>query len=551
MRLGSTSATERSLYAADAHASVTFLSLLMFLWGAISLVAVPNEPFGAWNLLQTIVGAAALVYFVATRRRPSTRVSVGFALAMIAYTLVLLPWTAMAWCRLGRPWEAFTVPQIGMVSMALVVPRYFWLGVGMLALFAAESVFAYVYALHVGLAARTPATEPYFSLFFAILSVGLLMLRDQRRQLALRHIQTQAEREALQRMSPLFAHFRDELRLHLAALQRELRSLHDGPAAERPLLRMDRAAERLLALNGKLDGLFEGAATADAAIAPAQQQPATAVVASDAERCLLARDAHIGTTVFVAMLSATTVVLLWKHAIIIGARLFPAAVAEAALVYAMLLYVLATRRRPSQRRATAIMLVLFVTLLPLLTLNEASLLAMRRPYTPFMGHKFLMVSMALLAGSRFAQALVLDLLTAASALAAFFVLHMSAHRDVISVAEPGVTLVFMVIGIVLLVMRERRRSASIALLRAEAAAAADQRRAVLILALRDQLNTPLQSLLASAAVLELDPQRSHDAPRMRLAVDGLVALSRKLGRIEIPTGPGRASFDGARDLTTR
>jgi hypothetical protein len=421
-----------------------------------------------------------------------------------------------------------------MVSMALVVPRYFWLGVGMLALFAAETLFAYLYAHHLGLYSQVPPTEPYFSLFFAILGVGMLMLRHQRRQLAVRHIRMQAEAGALQRIGPLFNHLRDQLGGHLTALTSGLRSLHDGPSEAPPLLRMERATDRLTSLSGTLHDLVAGSAT----------------TMERAERHLLARDAHIGTAVFVGMLAATTLVILLKNDVIVGAPLFPFAIAEAIFIFAMLLYVAGTQRRPSERRAMWIVLVLSATLLPLLTLNEVSLIAANRPYAPFMGHKFLMVSLALVAASRFRLGFVLILLTAASAVAAFFLLHMGARRDLISLSEPWVTLVFMVIGLVLLTMRERRRVASIQLLRVESETAADYRRMALILALRDQLNSPLQSLLSSAAALELDPQGSRDLSQIRIAVTGLVALSRQLAGIGevIPGGSDRVSFDAAREL---
>lgn len=545
---------ERITYAQDAHASVTFLSLLMFLWGAISLIAVPMKPFGPWNLLQTVAGGLALLYFVSTRERPSTRLAVGGALVIVGYSFVLLPWTAMEWCKLGRPWEAFTVPQLAMVSVALVVPRYFWLGVGMVALFAAESVFAYVYAHHVGLGAQTPATEPYFSIFFAILSVGVLMLRAERRRLMLSHIRMQAEAEAMKQIGPLLTRFEDQLGVHVATLGRELGHLHEERAATPPLLRMDRAVARLDSLHRTLHELGDGTATTRAGDGSSRpHEPTAAPVASDAERQLLARDAHTATTVFVAMLAAMTPIILIKHDVLVGAALFPFAIGLAVLIFAMLLYVLATRRRPSERRARNVVLVIFFALLPILTLNQISLLAMNRPHAPFMGHKFLMVSMALVAGSRLGLGIALDLVTWASALAAFYLLDLGAHRDVISLAEPWVTTVFMAIGIVVLVMRERRRLASISLLRAEAHAAAEYRRVGLILALRDQLNSPLQSLLASAVVLDLEAARAKDTAGVHAAVEGLVTLSHDLAHLEdvIPKGAIGVSFDAARELTRR
>ena len=543
---------ERAMYAEDAYASVRFLSLLMFLWGAISLARVPMKPFGPWNLLQAVGGAIAVLYFYATRKRPSTRIAVGLSTVMILYALLLLPWTTMVWADLGRPWEAFTVPQIAMVAVALVTPRYFWLGVGVLALFAGECLFAYVYARHVGLAARTPATEPYFSLFFAILSLGVLMLRAERRQLMLRHIRIQAESEALRLIGPLFTRFRSQLGVYLAALEHQLGLMRGGASAARPLRRMDRAVRRLSTLNETLHDLDDGAATTGAAEpSAAPRGRSTPLVASDAERRLLARDAHTGTTIFVGMIAATTPVILIEHEAVVAAPLFRFALAEAVLIFAMLVYLVATRRRPSERRATGVMLVVYLALLPILIANGKGLLAMNRPYAPFVGQKFLMVSMALVAGSRLGLGIALNLLTWASAIVAFYVLGLGAHRDLVSVSEPWVTTVYMLIGFVVLVMRERRRIASIEVLRAEAEAGAQSRRLALILAFRDQLNSPLQSLLASVVLLDLGSPRGHDdATPMRIAVDGLVSLSRDLNRIEdaIPSGSSGISFDGAKVL---
>ena len=543
---------ERRMYAYDAYASVTFLSLLIFLWGAISLATVPMRPFGPWNLLQTVGGAAAVCYFVATRHRPSTQIAVSVAVVMIVYSLILLPWTATVWASLGRPWEAFTVPQMAMVAVALVAPRYFWLGVGVVTLFAAESLFAYVYARQRGLASAVPPTEPYFSLFFAILSVGVLMLRDQRRRLMLRHIRVQAEGEALRQIGPTFTRFRDQLGVYLAALEHQLGLMRDGSSPSRPLRRIDRAVRRLSALNETLHALDDGAVTTAApADRPARRgDRSTSLVASEAERRLLAHDAHTATTIFIGMLAATTPVILIEHEVVVGPSLFPFAIGEAILIFAMLLYVVATRRHPSERRATYVVLVVYLALLPILIADEKSLLAMNRPYAPFMGHKFLMVSMALVAGSRLRLGIALNLLTWASAIVTFYVLGLHAHRELVSVAEPWVTTVYMMIGMVILVMRERRRVASIEVLRAESDAAAQYRRVALILAFRDQLNSPLQSLLSSAVLLDLGSPRGHNATPIRVAVDGLVSLSRDLNRIEdaIPGGSSGLSFDGANVL---
>jgi hypothetical protein len=89
--------------ASGAHSGATVLALLLFLWGAVSYFFVPREPFGTPNLLQVVVCGPAFLYFVATRKRPSQRLAASFSAALLAYSLVLLPWTAVQWAALGRP----------------------------------------------------------------------------------------------------------------------------------------------------------------------------------------------------------------------------------------------------------------------------------------------------------------------------------------------------------------------------------------------------------------------------------------------------------------
>src|SRR5262249_29993476 len=151
-------------------------------------LVTPFRYFGLPNVLQAIVGPVLLVYLIRTRTRPNVRAVAAISAAIILYSLILLPWTAVVWCHLGRPLEAFAVPQIGAVIMALTVPRYLSLGLVLVGLFVAESLFVYLYALHLGLAARIPSTEPGGTIFVALIGIGLLLLRDRRRELTRRYL---------------------------------------------------------------------------------------------------------------------------------------------------------------------------------------------------------------------------------------------------------------------------------------------------------------------------------------------------------------------------
>ena len=201
------------------------MALLLLLWGGVSLPIVPRV-FDVVNYLHMSVGVLATTYFVWTRHRPNARIALGFCALAILQALIVLPWTAVVWCELRRPWEAFTVPQVAMVSMALVIPRSFWLGVVVMLLFAAESLFVYFYARHVGLgAALAHRRAERLVLLRRALGVGLLVLREKRRDLARRHIRVQAETEALRRVGPQFTVVREELAIQLPLVADELQRL--------------------------------------------------------------------------------------------------------------------------------------------------------------------------------------------------------------------------------------------------------------------------------------------------------------------------------------
>jgi hypothetical protein len=511
----------RAEMARDAYQSATLVGLLTFLWGAISLVFVPRHPFWAPNALQAVLGAAGLAWFVRTRRRPRTRHAVIFSAVIILYAALLLPWTATAWTALGRPFEAFSVPHVALVSMALVVPRYFWLGLALLGLFAADAAFAYAWPRHTGAAALQPQIEPYSSLAFALLGVGLLVQRERRRRIARRHVRVQAEIAALLRVRPLFVQVHDELARRIAALSKQLAPLlqGDGPRSSR---RIRTTVNRLAAVDAKVATLVEHEATR--AAAPRVPSPA---------RQLLARDAHFGAIIFCGLIIAWTLLVTRMQQPRVGQLL---ALAAGGVALALLVVLLRRARRPSQRAAHRAVLLALASVLPGLSFNQLSLTSFHHPYELFTGHKIFMVGLGLVLASSLWLGIALIVLLALHALAFYFALHLGAHRELFSLAEPWVTLVFMLVAIASLLAREQRRLASVKLLHAQAESSALQRRARLLLALRDQLNSPLQVLVLDLNLLG-QAHPGEDLAPIRHELDQLVALSRQLATVEnlVPT----------------
>ena len=97
-------------------------------------------------------------------------------------------------------------------------------------------------------------------------------------------------------------------------------------------------------------------------------------------------------------------------------------------------------------------------------------------------------------------------------------------------------------------MLEQRQITSLQLLRARSTALAMQRQTLMFLALRDRLNSPLQTLVLGAG----GPSSSvvdGDADRMQGAIDRLVQLSRELAELELAVSPTSTSLDADRELS--
>jgi hypothetical protein len=100
-------------------------------------------------------------------------------------------------------------------------------------------------------------------------------------------------------------------------------------------------------------------------------------------------------------------------------------------------------------------------------------------------------------------------------------------------------------------VREQRRIASVRLLRAQWASAALQRQTLLLLALRDRINSPLQTLAIAAMLKPGGSGAMLDGTQA--AIERLVVLGRELNELThepLSVGSG-TSFDAVAVLSRR
>jgi len=502
---------------------------------------VPWEPFWIPNIGQAVVCAGLLVYLMRTWNRPRLRVVEGISASMIVYTLLLVPWLTVTWCRLGRPLDAFAVPEAALVGVALLYRGPAWLGVGAMSLFAAENLFNYVYAHEVGLDELVPINGPTGTVGIFAVAVGIFLLRRRSRELVRKHVRCLAEIEALDRVGPVFAHAREELERQVDVVASEVRSGETSPTSRA----VYRALDRLGALHHQLGDVV---ASHERGHPQHQQQHQHQ---KHFGRRLRAYEAQLGAmflaAVGVAMNTMACLTLEWKLHVV--PRVF---LAKLVFDGAFVLYLAGTLRRPSSRRALWAVIACWLTALATVTYAETWVVGLHRPYTPFLGHKALMCILGLTLGSRFKLGVGLILATLAQAMALWFTLGLGAKVGVVPVAEPWVTLIYASVALLSLRMVAHAQSASIRLQHAEAEAAALRRGARLFLALRDRLNSPLQTLVLGADV-DVFGRSARSSERAHDAIDRLVNLSRELAVIDVTIPPGSTSpsIDADNELRPR
>jgi hypothetical protein len=519
--------SEAEIHARDAHSNATLLALLFFLWGALSLFFVPFHPFGWTNVFQAVTGGAALIYFLSHRDRPSLARSIWFCVPVLAYSLVLVPHNVLAWTALGRPMEAFVIPETAMICMAMVIPRYFWAGVALIVAFFAECGFAFLYPMSVGKADLVPVSEPQGMCAFATIGIVLLVLRERKRELTRRRIRLRADAGALEGVNPLFTSVRDELEC-------SLRSIGHALNGDRLLYQstMARALARLTSVARTLDPLVDGPTT----------------VPLEREQRMLGYVAQCGALLFALMIPPLATISWVREALLgEGPSAFETWLPSVVAAFVAATWLIATTRRATERRAQRVIVFLYAVLLPVATINQLLLFQLHRPLSPFLPFKILMIMIAPITAARVRLAVPLLLLTTLFPLVLWFALDFGSRRDLIPFAEPWTLVVYFLIAIIAMVMREQRRAAAIELLHYEAETATIHRRAAMFFALRDLLNSPLQALVLGAA--QIDPSDPRREP-VEAAVEGLVALSRRLAAVDepVPRGSYPASLDAEREL---
>lgn len=193
--------------------------------------------------------------------------------------------------------------------------------------------------------------------------------------------------------------------------------------------------------------------------------------------------------------------------------------------------VLWEKRNATERQSLIAFLILALPLLPIFWVAQSSAIGAGTPWSPFLGRKLLMLGLALLTPySPRVAALLLGLFMAES-IVLWHHLGLAHNATALAVGEPWVTLLYFAASLVLVVMRWRKRRLERRLLDAQAQTQALRQLVRVSISVRDQINTPLQSLEVGLKLLSMKVPREREAiMRMDRSLRTLVEMSHALQR---------------------
>ncbi len=178
----------------------------------------------------------------------------GIDALFVAAVVPFLPLFAVAEYAMafsGRTWEPMTGHRLVMLAISVLAPTRLWLGGGLIAAFALEAVVLW-YVLGMARVLGGFIWEPWLTLIYGGVALGLLGWRVRNHTIELKLRQARADAEALERLARLLLALRDAANTPLQTLELALTLLRRGPCSEALLASMERAVHRLRALTQRM-----------------------------------------------------------------------------------------------------------------------------------------------------------------------------------------------------------------------------------------------------------------------------------------------------------
>jgi hypothetical protein len=217
--------SEQQFRARDTHVSVMWFAFTVAVTCAVGAAGMGNMEvgLGRWFLVGCLLLSAAGGGVLALRRgRPSEAFAVGVFLAILAPLPPLFGYLHAHWARLPGPIPLFMGPKMLMAVVPFVLPRSLWLGIAVEAVMGAVCLGIYVMLDLGSQHHRIPYAEPWITLLYCAVGIGLVVLRDQRRAASVNLLREEIEADAMARRSAVLLAILDETGSPLQVLSTSL-----------------------------------------------------------------------------------------------------------------------------------------------------------------------------------------------------------------------------------------------------------------------------------------------------------------------------------------
>jgi len=199
-----------------------------------------------------VLWALAMLGVLLARRQVLTPHSIDtLFVATVAPFLPIFAVAEYAMAVSGRSWEPMTGHRLVMLAISVLAPTRLWLGGGLIAAFALEAVVLW-YGLGMAQLLGGFVWEPWLTLIYGGVSLGLLGWRVRNHTIELKLRQARADAEALERLARLLLALRDAANTPLQTLELALTLLRRGPCDPALLASMERAVHRLRGLTQRM-----------------------------------------------------------------------------------------------------------------------------------------------------------------------------------------------------------------------------------------------------------------------------------------------------------
>jgi hypothetical protein len=246
---------ELLLYARDAQASGVLLAVASLVAAVVTIGSLREflPPTGVMIFAaQAAASTGSLWYLHRTRARPSELRGVTLALLAVVPYLFYEVFTTSASIRSGTAFDPLLANKALALLFPLAVGRYLWLGIALEAIVTVHGAILFWTKHLFALRDRIPEHEPWLTLLYLYIGIGVMLVADYRRGVSLKLLRADRDLAASSRRAGLQVALLDQLGSPVQTLVLDVEALRQQRPDDQQVMEMAEAVRALGKLRGQV-----------------------------------------------------------------------------------------------------------------------------------------------------------------------------------------------------------------------------------------------------------------------------------------------------------